>query len=187
MCMTLISIIHYTCMLAHTHTHTHTTVNSNMHDTDQYHTSYMRAHTHTHSHTDYDCSRNWVLILVGVKIMWEEEGFQFGFDATGIWLWSSGAEKVEKTWLVLHGLSPVIVNRQYMYCNSCHFVCCFLKPRFPKVNLWAVKICACTLTPVLIWAKGWGLEGHNCEQKDAVLQLFESNSWPWNVEVTSVC
>ena len=32
---------------------------------------------HTHTHTD--CSRNWVLILDGVKISWEEEGFQFGF------------------------------------------------------------------------------------------------------------
>ena len=41
MCMTLISIIHHTCAPAH-------------------------AHTHAHTHTDYDCSRNWVLILVGV-------------------------------------------------------------------------------------------------------------------------
>ena len=39
-----------------THSHTHTT----------------HAHTHTHN----DCSRNWVLILVGLKILWEEEGFQ---------------------------------------------------------------------------------------------------------------
>ena len=44
-------------------THTHTAKNSNVHDTDQYHSSYMRARTHTH--TDYDCSRNWVLVLVG--------------------------------------------------------------------------------------------------------------------------
>ena len=29
------------------------------------------------AHNDY--GRNWVLILVGVKILWEEEGFQFGF------------------------------------------------------------------------------------------------------------
>ena len=29
--------------------------------------------------------------------------------------------------------------------------------------------------------------GINHEQKDAVQQLFESNSWPWNVEVTDVC
>ena len=38
------------------------------------------AHTHTHSHTHTTVnSRNWVLILVGVEILWEEEGFQFGF------------------------------------------------------------------------------------------------------------
>ena len=40
---------------------------------------------------------------------------------------------------------------------------------------------------ILIWSKGWGFEGHNHEQKDAVQQLFKSNSWPWNVEVTDVC
>ena len=35
----------------------------------------------------------------------------------------------------------------------------------------------------------WGgaLRGISCEQKDAVQQLFESNRWPWNVEVTDVC
>ena len=49
MCTTLICIIHHTCARTHTH------------------------NTHT------DCSRNWVLILVGAKILWEEEGFQFGF------------------------------------------------------------------------------------------------------------
>ena len=37
------------------------------------------ARTHAHTHTDYDCSRNWVLILVGMKILCEDEGFQFGF------------------------------------------------------------------------------------------------------------
>ena len=46
----------------HTHTHTNTCT---------------RAHTHTHTHND--CSRNWVLILVGVEILREEEGFQFSF------------------------------------------------------------------------------------------------------------
>ena len=34
------------------------------------------ACTNTHTHTM--TSRNWVLILVGMKILWEEEGFQFG-------------------------------------------------------------------------------------------------------------
>ena len=32
---------------------------------------------HTHTHTD--CSRNWVLILVWMEILGEEEGFQLGF------------------------------------------------------------------------------------------------------------
>ena len=31
----------------------------------------------TNAHTD--CSRNWVVILVRMEILWEEEGFQFGF------------------------------------------------------------------------------------------------------------
>ena len=31
------------------------------------------------------------------------------------------------------------------------------------------------------------LRGINHEQKDVVLQLFESNGWPWNVELTDVC
>ena len=44
----------------HTHTHTHT-------------------HPHTHTHTHNDCSRNWVLLLVRMAILGEEEGFQFGF------------------------------------------------------------------------------------------------------------
>ena len=31
---------------------------------------YMEAHTHTHTHTHtHDCSRNWVLILVGAEIL----------------------------------------------------------------------------------------------------------------------
>ena len=38
---------------------------------------YMHTHTHTHTHTM--TSRNWVLILVVAEILWEEEGFQFGF------------------------------------------------------------------------------------------------------------
>ena len=53
------------------HPYTHT-MNSNVDDTDLYRTSYM--------HTRNDCSRNWVLILVGAKILWEEEGFQFSFE-----------------------------------------------------------------------------------------------------------
>ena len=55
-CVWLIRIIHHTCACAYTHTC-----------------------THAHARTEYDCSRNWALILAGVKILWEEEGFQFGF------------------------------------------------------------------------------------------------------------
>ena len=73
-------------MHAHAHTHTHT-------------------HTHTHSHTNNDCSRNWVLILVGVRILWGEDGFQVGFErwldwpvSKTLWEWMnpvySGAEGV---------------------------------------------------------------------------------------------
>ena len=32
-------------------THTHTAMNSNVHDTDLYHTSYMHVQTHTHTHS----------------------------------------------------------------------------------------------------------------------------------------
>ena len=45
----------------------------------------LHTHTHTHTHTHYDCSRNWVLILAGMKILWEEEGFQFGFKRWKGW------------------------------------------------------------------------------------------------------
>ena len=31
------------------------------------------------------------------------------------------------------------------------------------------------------------LRGVNCEQRDSVPQLFESNGWPGNVEVTDTC
>ena len=34
---------------------------------------YLPPHTHVCTHND--CSRNWVLILVGMEILWEEEGF----------------------------------------------------------------------------------------------------------------
>ena len=35
----------------------------------------------------------------------------------------------------------------------------------------------------------WGgaLRGISRKQKDTIQQLFESNGWPWNVEVTDVC
>ena len=33
--------------------------------------------------------------------------------------------------------------------------------------------------------RGGALRDINSEQKDTVQQLFESNSWPWNVELTN--
>jgi len=63
-----------------------------------------------------------------------------------------------------------------------------LKPQFPKAYLQAVKIPACALLSALIWAKG--IEEHKSwteSEKDAVQRLFQSNSQPWNVEVTDVC
>ena len=42
-------------------------------------THYTHPHAHTHPHND--CSRNWVLILVRMEILGEEEGFQFGFKS----------------------------------------------------------------------------------------------------------
>ena len=48
----------------------------------------MHARTLTHTHTHNDCSRNWVLISVGVEILWEEEGFQFGFKRWRGWVMS---------------------------------------------------------------------------------------------------
>ena len=49
---------------------------------------YKHIHTHArapplppppHTHTYNDCSRNWVLVLVRIERLGEEEGFQFGF------------------------------------------------------------------------------------------------------------
>ena len=57
--------------------------------------------------------------------------------------------------------------------------------------LWH-PLCCYICTSAGFWLK-WvfiydlTLRGINDEQKDAVQQLFESNGWPWNVEVTDVC
>ena len=56
MCMILISIIHHTC-----------------------------THTLSICFTLEQKLGNWVLILVGAKILWEEEGFQFGFKRWQGW------------------------------------------------------------------------------------------------------
>ena len=61
-------------METHTHTHTHTRTLKAL---------YGNAHTHTCTHND--CSKNWVLILVGAEILWEEDGFQSGFKRWQGW------------------------------------------------------------------------------------------------------
>ena len=46
----------------------------------KYYKKKNKTKTRTHyKHTHTDCSRNWVLILVRMEILREEEGFQFGF------------------------------------------------------------------------------------------------------------
>ena len=49
------------------------------------------TNTHTHTH----CSRNWVLILVRMEILWEEKGFQFGFKRWQGW----AVSKVLREWI----------------------------------------------------------------------------------------
>ena len=71
-----------TNMHAHTHTHIHTHTHTHTHTHIHTHT---HTHTHTYSHTCTQCCRNWVLILVRVEILWEEEGFQFGFKRWQGW------------------------------------------------------------------------------------------------------
>ena len=44
----------------YTHTHARTLARTRTH---------ARTHTHTHTHTHIDCSRNWILILVGAEIL----------------------------------------------------------------------------------------------------------------------
>ena len=75
-------------------------------------TIYVRHYTHTHTHTSkhaHDCSRNWVLILIGVEILWEEEGFQYGFKrwqslavSKVFWEWIPipQQQKVQKPWVL---------------------------------------------------------------------------------------
>ena len=48
-------------------------------------TTHARTHARTHTHTHTDCSRNWVLILVRMETLLEEEGFQFGFKRWHGW------------------------------------------------------------------------------------------------------
>ena len=63
-------------MKTHTRTHTHARTPARTHARTRAH---ARTHARSHIHTHSDCSRNWVLILVGAEILWEEQGFQSGF------------------------------------------------------------------------------------------------------------
>ena len=80
------------------------------------------------------------------------------------------------------------VTRKAVHLEHCDLNIVFrstsLKPRFPMVYLPAVEIRACALASIL---RSWALRGINREQTDAVQQLFESNSWPWNLEAADVC
>ena len=59
----------------HTHTHTHTHTQHTHKTTPPQKKQQQKHYKHTHN----DCSRNRVPILVSMEILWEEEGFQFGF------------------------------------------------------------------------------------------------------------
>ena len=59
----------------------------------------MHAHTQWHTHAYTDCSRNWVLILVMMEMLWEEEGFQFGFKRWQSW----AVSKVLWEWILNMG------------------------------------------------------------------------------------
>ena len=65
--------------------------------------------THTHTHTHNDCSRNWVLILVGADILWEEECLALKDDrveqclrfcGSEFQMWGPKQEKVQKPWVL---------------------------------------------------------------------------------------
>ena len=67
------------CTCGRTFTHVHINLNTIFYtyiEDNPAKTTYIRHYMETHTHTHNDCSRNWVLILVGVEIFWEEEGFQ---------------------------------------------------------------------------------------------------------------
>ena len=106
---------------------------------------YMETHTHTHTHTHTnDHSRNWVLTLVGVEILWEEEGFQFGFERWQDWK-TEWKKNTGKNWMKreicyeihapvqwetmlkpvsLHRLAAIVIWTNYV-CNCADSHCWF--------------------------------------------------------------
>ena len=98
---------------------------------------YMETHTHTHTHTHShshtrECARVhtctqwlyqklgiWVLILVGVEILWEEEGFMFGFKRWQGW----AVSKVLWEWLICPNCSPWPLCMLYVGPSVCSSEC----------------------------------------------------------------
>ena len=116
----------------YTHTHTH----KNNNTTNMYtHThSLSHTHTHTHTHTHNDCSRNWVLILVRIEILREEEGFQFGFKRWQGW----AVSKVLWEWIPNLGSKARDGAKAMSVCGVSLCVCvCFC------VSVVCVTVCVC--------------------------------------------
>ena len=70
---------------------------------------YKKKKNALQTHTHIDCSRNWVLILVRMEILWEEEGFLF---ASFGWLrlWGSPSGGWENSELSLSMGSDLLSN-----------------------------------------------------------------------------
>ena len=78
-------------------------------------------HTCAHTHTHNDCSRNCVLILVGAKILWEEEGFQFGFKRWQGWAVSE-VKSLKRNCLATH-CEPITLCARIPEINHFLFNC----------------------------------------------------------------
>ena len=81
------------------------------------------TNTHTHTHTHTDCSRNWVLILVRMEILWEEEGFHFGFKrrqgwavSKTLWEWIPNGGSKAREGAKARSLAFVSLDCQKTYC-----------------------------------------------------------------------
>ena len=89
-------------------------MNSNMYDADLYvqaHTeTCTHTHMYTHAHAHNDSSRNWVLIFVGVEILWEENGFLFGFKRGQGW----AVSKVLWEWIANVGSKAKVESAKAM-------------------------------------------------------------------------
>ena len=82
---------------------------------------HARAHTHAHTH----CSRNWVLVLVRMEMLWEEVGFQFGLKrwqgwamSKILWEWIPNAGSKARDGVKAASLAFVLFLTIGFYCNS---------------------------------------------------------------------